>query len=189
MTPAGILSAARRLMDTVEWDQGFYVETKDGSRHEMPQQFIVINGKAVPTQAAATKACAIGFVELALLTKDQIPPKVDELMDWKELNSVRPFLRDAIIQHEISLGENSSWWWSYEEFLNDRRYYGASTLEDPSFEEFVVDGGIFESVEDWNDQSSRTRDEVVAVFDRAIELAREAAGEPTVGPVTAALTA
>lgn len=216
MTPKNILKAALNLLrNDVEWVQGDYVviETAAGRQTfgagarlvpfvEPIPSVIMVDGKAIPTAMATRQACAIGLVELALADKG-FDPKFGDYLDSPELKAVRQYL-DAAIQERLTLSELKPHELGYlredyDYYVGNMACYRATeggSREILSFEEWVDNVLVeqYDGVEDWNDRDGRTVEEVIAVFERAIELApNRVIGSPAatreVGSVTAALTA
>lgn len=213
MTPKNILKAALNLLrNDVEWVQGDYIviETTAGRQtfgaataaRPIPS-VIMVDGKAIPTAMATRQACAIGLVELAFADKG-FDPKFGDYLDSPELKAVRQYL-DAAIQERLTLSELKPRELEYLRedygyYVSNMEYYRdteGGSREILSFEEWVDNVLVeqYDGVEDWNDRDGRTVEEVIAVFERAIELAPNRAMDSpvhrasTTGPVTAALEA
>jgi hypothetical protein len=221
MTPKGILRIARSLIDEKEWVRHTFHHLGEnatggragGANGNFGTSTIVVDGKEIPTVQAVKSACALGFLELALLSKGiECPIKIvgnyDEadsgqfLLDTTEMNVVRPYVEEAIMQFEANRGltewERDSLEDDYKWYLDDRALYSGpeEELGDPvSFEEYASQSGQgyqFDSVEDWNDSRCESKEELIAVFDIAVELAPNRIPDGMrggVGAVTAALTA
>lgn len=188
MNARTILEASRRKIQELDWIQGSYQKALGMELHfegTTAQFWDAKNGSYKQIPISKTDAvCAMGAVELALASKLDLEELGFEIWsDTPDYREVRDLLRasidkDDVITFDSLPKEEQAYFRSdYNWYVNDMATFspGRPTLsferwaEERILDEYDVN---FDSVETWNDKDGRTKDEVLALFDRAIELSK-----------------
>lgn len=193
MKTSTIIAAARRKLNELDWIQGSFQKALGQELHfDTETTEIYHDGRRITIPISKSDAvCAMGAVEVVLANKLDLGELGRERWSLTdEYMAVNEFLKEALDPDSVptfeSLGGATQDMLrdDYQWYVDDMKGY-IEYSADPSatirpFDEWAEDrilddyGIGADSVEDWNDQEGRTKEEVLALFDKATLLAKRA---------------